>query len=59
MAGGRDIITPSHLGRAVADAIPGAEFVFLPEEAHQPFQERPDEFNALVDAFWRRVDAGG
>jgi len=22
----------------------------------EPFQERPDQFNALVDDFWRRVD---
>ena len=56
VAGGLDIFTPSGLGRAVAEAIPGAEFVLLPEEAHQPFQERPDEFNVLVDEFWRRVD---
>ena len=56
VAGGIDIITSPRLGRVVADTIPGAEFVVLPEEAHQPFQERPDEFDALVDAFWRRVD---
>jgi hypothetical protein len=29
----------------------------MPGEAHQPFQEVPDEFNARVDAFWRQVDA--
>ncbi len=29
----------------------------MPGEAHQPFQEVPDEFNARVDAFWREVDA--
>ena len=56
VSGGRDIMTPSHLGRAVADAIPGAEFVLLPTEAHQPFQERPQDFNALVDAFWSKVE---
>ena len=56
VAGGLDLATPPRLGRAVAEAIPGAEFLVLPEEAHQPFQERPDEFNALVDGFWRRVD---
>ena len=56
VAGGIDIVTRPNLGRAVADAIPGAEFVLLPEEAHQPFQERPAEFDALVDAFWREVD---
>ena len=56
IAGDEDIVTPPRLGRAVADRIPGAEFVVLEGEAHQPFQERPDEFNALVDRFWRRVD---
>ena len=56
VSGGRDIMIPSHLGRAVAASITGAEFVLLPEEAHQPFQERPEEFNALVDAFWRKVE---
>ena len=30
----------------------------MPGEAHQPFQEVPDEFNARVDAFWREVEAG-
>ncbi len=56
VAGGLDVVIRPPLGRAVADAIPGAEFVLLPEEAHQPFQERPAEFDALVDAFWRKVD---
>ena len=54
VAGGLDIITPSRFGRVVADRIPGAEFVLLPEEAHQPFQEQAADFNALVDEFWRR-----
>jgi pimeloyl-ACP methyl ester carboxylesterase len=56
VAGGRDLITPPEFGRAVADRIPGAEYVLLAEEAHQPFQERPDEWNALVHRFWTRVD---
>jgi pimeloyl-ACP methyl ester carboxylesterase len=56
VAGGLDIMTPARLGRVVAEGIPGAEFVVLPEEAHQPFQERPEEFNSLVDAFWREVE---
>lgn len=56
VAGGLDILTPARLGRAVAESIPGAEFILLSEEAHQPFQERPEEFNALVDAFWRQVE---
>ena len=28
----------------------------MEEEAHQPFQEVPDDWNARVDAFWREVD---
>jgi pimeloyl-ACP methyl ester carboxylesterase len=59
VAGGLDIMTPPRCSRAVADAIPGARFVLLPDEAHQPFQESPEAFNALVDDFWREVDRAG
>jgi hypothetical protein len=31
----------------------------LPGEAHQPFQEIPDEWNARVDGFWGEVDGRG
>ena len=55
LAGEIDILTPPRLGRAVAEAIPGARFEVMPGEAHQPFQEVPDEWNARVDAFWREV----
>jgi pimeloyl-ACP methyl ester carboxylesterase len=55
VAGELDIATPPRYGRVVAEHIPGAEFVVLAGEAHQPFQERPAEFNALVDAFWSKV----
>jgi 3-oxoadipate enol-lactonase len=57
LAGGRDSTSRPELCRSVADLIPGARFDVLEEEAHQPFQEVPDEWNALVDAFWREVDA--
>ncbi len=56
LAGGRDTTSRPELGREVAKLIPGARFVVLEEEAHQPFQEVPDEWNARVDAFWRGVD---
>ncbi|WP_406273862.1 alpha/beta hydrolase [Streptomyces sp. NBC_00191] len=58
LAGERDIATRPRLGRVVADAIPGAGFEVMAGEAHQPFQESPDVFNARVDAFWREVDGG-
>jgi pimeloyl-ACP methyl ester carboxylesterase len=57
LAGELDIAARPRLGRRVAEAIPGAEFRVLPGAGHQPFQETPDEFNQLVDHFWRRVEA--
>ena len=45
--------------RAVAELIPGARFEVMDEEAHQPFQELPDQWNARVDTFWREVEARG
>jgi pimeloyl-ACP methyl ester carboxylesterase len=57
LAGGQDLITPPSLGRVVAEAIGGARFELWPDEAHQPFQEVPDQFNARVDEFWRLVEA--
>jgi 3-oxoadipate enol-lactonase len=59
LAGGRDMTSRPELCRAVADLIPDARFELMEEEAHQPFQEVPDEWNARVDAFWREVDARG
>jgi pimeloyl-ACP methyl ester carboxylesterase len=57
LAGGEDIIAPPRHGRMVADAIPGAQFEVMPGEAHQPFQEVPDQFNERVDAFWSEVES--
>ena len=57
LAGAQDICSPPRYGRVVAEGIPDARFEVMAEEAHQPFQEVPDEFNARVDAFWREVEA--
>jgi pimeloyl-ACP methyl ester carboxylesterase len=59
LSGEFDVILPPRFGRAVAAAIPGARFEVMAGEAHQPFQEVPDVFNARVDAFWREVGAEG
>jgi pimeloyl-ACP methyl ester carboxylesterase len=56
LAGGRDPTARPPLGRAVAELIPGARFEVMEEEAHQPFQEVPEEWNARVEAFWREVE---
>jgi pimeloyl-ACP methyl ester carboxylesterase len=57
LAGGSDSTARPELGRVVAEAIPGAVFEVLEGEAHQPFQEIPDTWNARVDAFWQDVEA--
>ena len=57
LAGGRDSTSRPELCRAVAELIPGARFEAIEEEAHQPFPEVPDEWNARVEAFWREVEA--
>lgn len=59
LAGGRDMTMRPEVCRAVADGIPGAVFEVMEEEAHQPFQEVPDQWNARVDSFWREVEAAG
>jgi pimeloyl-ACP methyl ester carboxylesterase len=56
IAGSSDSTARPELGRAVAGAIPGARFEVMEGEAHQPFQEIPDRWNARVDAFWREVE---
>jgi pimeloyl-ACP methyl ester carboxylesterase len=57
LAGGRDSTSRPELCRAVAELIPGARFEVMEEEAHQPFQEIPEEWNTRVDAFWRELEA--
>jgi pimeloyl-ACP methyl ester carboxylesterase len=59
IAGELDLGTPPRLGQVVAERIPGAEFIVLEGEAHQPFQESPDAFNDLVDRFWSNLDHHG
>jgi pimeloyl-ACP methyl ester carboxylesterase len=59
LAGELDLIMPPRVGRSVAVGIPNARFDVMPGEAHQPFQEVPNEFNARVEAFWHEVEARG
>jgi pimeloyl-ACP methyl ester carboxylesterase len=56
LAGGVDRPATPQFGRELAEGIPGARFHLLPEEGHRPFVEAPEEFNALLDAFWREVE---
>jgi hypothetical protein len=54
LAGGIDTTSRPELCRAVAELIPGAQFKVMEEESHQPFQEVPDKWNAIVDALLAR-----
>ena len=57
LAGSADLVGRPELARRVAEAVPGAAFEVQQGEAHQPFQESPDAWNARVDAFWQEVEA--
>jgi pimeloyl-ACP methyl ester carboxylesterase len=48
------IVTPAY-GRAVADAIPGAEFAEVPAAGHLPQLEAPDATWSVIDPFLARV----
>ncbi len=50
--GEEDIICPPRHSREIAQLIPGARLVAVPEQAHQPFQEDPAAFNATIEQFW-------
>jgi O-succinylbenzoate synthase len=43
-----DVVTPPHLGKEVADAIPGAQYLQVADTGHLGFLERPEMVNSLV-----------
>lgn len=47
-----DVVLPPHLGREVADAIPGASYVEIPDTGHLGFIERPEVVNRAVLEFF-------
>ncbi|PYY33474.1 alpha/beta hydrolase [Curtobacterium sp. MCJR17_055] len=47
------VVTPAY-GRAVAAAVPGAQFVEVPAAGHLPHLEAPDATWAVIDPFLRR-----
>ena len=59
LSGELDIILPPRFGRSVTVEISNARSEVMPGEAHQPFQEVSEEFNARVETFWRAVEAQG
>jgi pimeloyl-ACP methyl ester carboxylesterase len=46
-----DLVCPPHLVAEVADAIPGCDFVVIPEAGHLGHLERPEAVNAAITEF--------
>ncbi|MBU9766674.1 alpha/beta hydrolase [Mycobacterium sp. TNTM28] len=46
-----DVVLPAHLGREVADAIPNARYLEIPDTGHLGFIEKPDAVNAALLEF--------
>lgn len=55
IAGGRDRLLPVHHSRRLAETLPDAELLELPDVGHVAMLERPEEVTAALDAFARRV----
>jgi len=51
LAAAEDVLTPVFLSREIADAIPGARLVVLPQGNHAVQIEDPERFNAAVLEF--------
>jgi pimeloyl-ACP methyl ester carboxylesterase len=47
-----DVVTPPHLGKEVADAIPGAKYQLIADTGHLGFLERPEVVNAAALKFF-------
>ena len=52
---GSDVMVPPRTRREVADLVPGADLRVLEGEAHQPFHEVPEAFDAIVTDVSGRV----
>lgn len=51
VAGEFDGLNPPEVGKAVADAIPGAKFVVIPDSAHMSFCEKPELWVQEINEF--------
>lgn len=58
IAGARDRVLPAQHSRRLAERIPHAQLVVLPDVGHVAMLERPDEVSTLIARFARRVTGG-
>jgi pimeloyl-ACP methyl ester carboxylesterase len=52
-----DVVTPPHLGREVADAIPNGRYLQISDTGHLGFLERPEVVNATILQFFAGMAA--
>ncbi|GBE65202.1 hydrolase [Mycobacterium sp. MFM001] len=52
-----DLVTPPHLSREVADAIPNGRYLQIADAGHLGFLERPDAVNAAILQFFAGMAA--
>lgn len=50
-----DLVTPPHLGREVADTLPGGRYLQIPDAGHLGFLERPEAVNSAALKFFADV----
>ncbi|HEX8085146.1 MAG TPA: alpha/beta fold hydrolase [Solirubrobacteraceae bacterium] len=55
ISGDADVNIGLSYSRELADRIPGAALAVMPGQGHQPFQEVPEDYNAIVNGFWERL----
>jgi len=56
LVGEHDTIAPPHLSRELAELVPGAQFVVIPNAGHLPNEENPAAFNQAVSAFLEKSE---
>jgi pimeloyl-ACP methyl ester carboxylesterase len=53
--GDLDLVLPPRFSQELAERIPNARLVVIPDVGHQPFQEVPADYNVLLADFWQSV----
>lgn len=56
LCGDQDIATPPEMGRALAEAIPGAKFSLIPDAAHLSCIEQPERMANLVTQYFKEAN---
>ena len=53
--GDLDLVLPPRFSQELAERIPNARLVVIPDVGHQPFQEVPADYNVLLADFWQSI----